>query len=199
MLFGRLALYGQGAERLHEELIAVTARWLDPTQRSGPLTPYGRDGETHTLQILDTALRQAGEQMPGRTTQRRLLDTAAVDIADLQPYLTPRAEQAAAKAMEQLRRRGEQEASSLRTTIEQQQQRVRAELERTQSAYRQLTLDYSAAEQRQFDLDRREWERRLASFERELATEPQRVQAFYEVRARRIEPVALIYVWPETN
>ncbi|NCC32719.1 MAG: helicase, partial [Chloroflexia bacterium] len=199
VLFGRLALYGQGAERLHEELIAVTARWLDPSQRSGPLTPYGRDGEARTLQILDEALRQAGHQTPGSTTQRRLLATAATDLADLQPHLTPRAEQAAADAIAQLRRRGEREASDLRTTIVQQQQRVRAELERTQSAYVQLTLDYNAEEKRQFDLDRRTWEQRLVSFERDLATEPQRVQAFYEVRARRIEPVGLIYLWPETN
>ena len=29
--------------------------------------------------------------------------------------------------------------------------------------------------------------------------EPQRVREFYEVRAKRIEPVGLVYLWPETN
>ena len=28
ILLGRLSLYGQGAERLHEELVPITARWI---------------------------------------------------------------------------------------------------------------------------------------------------------------------------
>ena len=35
VLIGRLCLYGAGAARLHEELIAVTARWIDPKKRKG--------------------------------------------------------------------------------------------------------------------------------------------------------------------
>jgi len=199
VLLGRLSLYGQGAERLHEELVAVTARWLDPSQRSGPLTPYGRDGEARTLQVLDEALRRAGRQPPGSAIERRLLDTAAADIADLQPHLAPRAEQAADDAIAQLRRRGEQEARDLQSAIEQQARRVREQLERSRTEYRQLTLDFDKEEERQFRLDQRAWELRLEQFERELASEPQRVRAFYEVRAQRIEPVGLIYLWPETN
>ena len=199
VLLGRLSLYGQGAERLHEELVAVTARWLDPTQRTGPLMPYGRDGETRTLQLLDETLRQARLQTPGSVTQRRLLESAAVDIADLQPHLTPRAEQAAAVAIEQLRQRGEQEANDLRTAIEQQERRVREQLERSRGEYVQLTLAYSPEERRQFERDRRAWEQRLVRFAEELATEPRRVQDFYQVRARRVEPVGLIYLWPESN
>ena len=199
VLLGRLSLYGQGAERLHEELVAVTARWLDPTQRTGPLMPYGRDGETRTLQLLDETLRQARLQTPGSVTQRRLLESAAADITDLQPHLTPRAEQAAAVAIEQLRQRGEQEANDLRTAIEQQERRVREQLERSRGEYVQLTLAYSPEERRQFERDRRAWEQRLVRFAEELATEPRRVQDFYQVRARRVEPVGLIYLWPESN
>ncbi len=29
--------------------------------------------------------------------------------------------------------------------------------------------------------------------------EPQRIREFYEVRAKRVEPVGLVYLWPETN
>jgi len=199
ILLGRLSLYGQGAERLHEELVAVTARWLDPSQRGAPLAPYARDGEARTLAVLDQSLAQVGQQTPGKVTQQRLLGTAAADIADLQPHLLPRAEQAATAAIEKLRQRGEAEATELRTTIEQQQKRVRDQLERTRSEYVQLTLDYSPEEKRQLDLDRRAWEQRLGAFERELASEPQRVRAFYEVRASRVEPVGLIYLWPESN
>ncbi len=199
ILYGRLSLYGQGAERLHDELVAVTARWIDPGQRTGPLTPYGRDGEQRTLQVLDAALAQVAHQMPSRVTQDRLLASAAADVADLEPHLRPRAEQAAADAVAKLRERGEKEAQDLQVMLVEQQQRVRTQLEYSQGDYQQLTLGYTAEEKRQFDLDRRSWQQRLELFERELASEPQRVRMFYEVRAQRIEPVGLIYLWPESN
>ena len=128
-----------------EELVAVTARWLDPSQRTGPLTPYARDGEAHTLAVLDLALQQAHPQTPGNVTQDRLLKTAAVDVATLQQFLVPRAELAAAAAIEKLRLRGEQEATELRTTIEQQAKRVREQLDRSRTEYEQLSLEFDKA------------------------------------------------------
>lgn len=43
------------------------------------------------------------------------------------------------------------------------------------------------------------WHRRLKQFDSDLEREPERIRQFYEVRARRVEPVGLIYLWPETN
>ena len=43
------------------------------------------------------------------------------------------------------------------------------------------------------------WRNRLEQFDHDLAREPQRIRNFYEVRARRVEPVGLVYLWPETN
>ena len=45
----------------------------------------------------------------------------------------------------------------------------------------------------------RSWERRLAQFDRDLESEPGRIADFYEVHATRIEPVGLVYLWPDTN
>ena len=42
VLLGRLCLFGSRAERLHEELTFVTARWTPLSRRNGPLDPYGR-------------------------------------------------------------------------------------------------------------------------------------------------------------
>ena len=52
---------------------------------------------------------------------------------------------------------------------------------------------------RQLESNMRAWRTRLEQFERDLAQEPQRIRAFYEVRAKRIEPVGLVYLWPETH
>lgn len=54
-------------------------------------------------------------------------------------------------------------------------------------------------ERRQRESDMRAWERRLETFDRDLVTEPSPIRDFYEVRARRIEPVGLVYLWPDTN
>ena len=43
------------------------------------------------------------------------------------------------------------------------------------------------------------WRKRLEQFTHDLEREPQRIRDFYEVRATRIEPVGLVYLWPETN
>ena len=45
----------------------------------------------------------------------------------------------------------------------------------------------------------RSWRIRLEQFDRDLEREPQRIRAFYKVRAKRVEPVGLVYLWPETN
>ena len=56
VLLGRLAVYGPCAARLHEEIVPVTARWIDPERRQDALTPYGRAGEQTTLASLQSAL-----------------------------------------------------------------------------------------------------------------------------------------------
>ncbi|TVS07903.1 MAG: helicase, partial [Planctomycetaceae bacterium] len=60
ILLGRLALYGEGAARLHEELIPVTARWTDPQIRKDALSPYAKDTEVKTLALLEDSLLGAG-------------------------------------------------------------------------------------------------------------------------------------------
>jgi hypothetical protein len=53
VLLGRISLYGPGASRLHDEIIAVAARWIDPIARKGPLAPYAGDTEKLTLHQID--------------------------------------------------------------------------------------------------------------------------------------------------
>ena len=45
----------------------------------------------------------------------------------------------------------------------------------------------------------RYWRTRLDQFDRDLEQEPGRIRAFYEVQAKRVEPVGLVYLWPETS
>lgn len=50
ILLGRLALYGAGAARLHEEIIPVTAIWSEADRERRPLAPLGIRGEETTIE-----------------------------------------------------------------------------------------------------------------------------------------------------
>ena len=198
VLLGRLSLYGQRAERLHEEVIPVTARWVEPERRRARLSAYAREAETRTLELLEASLTGETTQ-PNEIVRRRLLDGAARDIDELRPQLEPRAEEYAVTARRRLIERGEREAADLRKTLEEQRERVIAEIERHEIQFKQLSLDFGADEKRQLEADMRHWQTRLEQFELDLKREPERVRQFYEVCAQRVEPVGLVYLWPETN
>jgi len=128
--------------------------------------------------------------------QRKLLDAAPRDIEELLPQLEPRAEELATVAIQKLQQRGEREEKDLQETLERQRERVREELAKHEGGL-QLTL--FGDDMRQLEANIRSWRIRLEQFERDLESEPRRVRAFYEVRAKRIEPVGLVYLWPGTN
>ncbi len=76
---------------------------------------------------------------------------------------------------------------------------MREELAKHDREFQQLTLDFDDEDKRQLEFNMRSWRTRLEQFDRDLEREPQRIREFYEVRAKRIEPVGLVYLWPETN
>jgi hypothetical protein len=151
------------------------------------------------MELLDRSLGTAGRAAPPDVVRRRLLTAAPRDIAELLPQLEPRAEELSALAIDRLRERGEREEKDLRDTLERQRERVRSELARTEPKLEQLTLRFSEEERRQVEADVRSWRSRLDQFERDLDHEPRRVREQYEVRATRVEPVGLVYLWPESN
>jgi hypothetical protein len=199
ILLGRLSLYGQGAERLHEEIVPLAARWVEPSLRTGPLNAYARDAQAKSLALLERSLVKDGRRMPDEEIQKKLLEAAPSDIDELLPQLEPRAVEFAAIALDKLRKRGEREERDLRETLERQRDRVRQELGKHDTEFKQLSLGFDDEEVRQLESNMRAWRRRLEQFERDLEHEPDRIRDFYVVRARRVEPVGLVYLWPETN
>ncbi|HET9720618.1 MAG TPA: helicase-related protein, partial [Solirubrobacteraceae bacterium] len=105
LLIGRLSLFGQRAERLHEELVVVAARWRDVADRSEPLQPYARDAEARSLTLLEQALAAPTQlHQPSPEIRVRLSAAAAIDVDQLRPALEARAELAAQEATEKLGR-----------------------------------------------------------------------------------------------
>ena len=199
VLLGRLCLYGRRAERLHEEVVPLAARWVEPARRTDPLRAYAREAETRTLQLLEQSLAGRPDWSPHEVIRTKLLAAAPRDVEELEPQLKPRAEEIAELATRRLRERGDREARDLEETLRRQRERIVEELGRHESQYAQITLDFADDERRQLQTNMRYWRTRLDQFERDLKHEPARIRAFYEVQATRVEPVGLVYLWPETN
>lgn len=193
VLLGRLALYGPGAARLHEEIVAVTARWTDSKIRHEELKPYERDTEVTTLNLLyksliDTPLRSVPEPV---TNQLR--ESAPVDVGQLWPHLQERAGKIEGSARAALQRRGNEEAEAMLKILEAQRKQIEAK----QRVDAQLVFEGMAEEdRRQREAERRFQSERLDRLPQEVAKEPERIRAVYQVQATRVEPVGLIYLWP---
>ena len=199
VLLGRLLLFGKRAERLHEEIVPVAAHWKEPSRRNGQLVPYGKTGEAKTLDLLDRSLARPDDPEPSETIRSRLLACAGRDIEELLPQLEQRAERVAVEAEKLLSERGRIEESRLADTLKAQKLRVLAALNRETAAGQQLNLAFSPEEQRQIQANIRAWDRRIEAFDRDIETEPARVRELYKVATRRVEPLGLVYLWPDTN
>ena len=200
ILIGRLCLYGPSAARLHEQLISLTARWKDPKLRKRQLTPYGREAEAKTLDLLEAALLPKSYPAISDTVLRQLQASAPRDIAELLPHLDARAGEYAADAVKKLDGRADAEAKAMREILENQKKHI----ENTAAKHAsedpgQMKLGFAEDELRQLEANRRYWTKRLVSIDRELHTEPGRIRELYEVKATRVEPVGLVYLWPVTG
>jgi SNF2 family DNA or RNA helicase len=194
VLLGRLSAFGDGAARLHDEVIALAARWVEPDARKGPLRPYAETAEERALTLLEESLLTTSGTPVPESTRTRLLATSARDLGDLLPALRERGEETLRRVRERLADRGRREGEELRAVLVSQKERI--EKEQAKHADPQLDLGFADDEKRQLSADRRHWEKRLTELERELTTEPDRIRRSFEVRATRLEPVGLAYLWP---
>ncbi|MCS5694399.1 hypothetical protein NZK33_20845 [Cyanobium sp. FGCU-6] len=222
IVLGRLSLFGEGAARLHDELITVMADWHPGDERQQALQPVGREQRQRIWDLLQQALKEAAAGTCPELDTSHLQRGADADVSALLPQLQQEAERAREAATELLQERGRQEAEALKTVLRNQRQRIRDTVrQRSQEIAR---LDRKAAktdatplitgladavkipeldpasmserERRQLASDQKHWQRRLETIDTELASEPKRIEASYRVVTHRLEPAGLVYLWP---
>ena len=137
----------------------------------------------------------AGAHAIQSTIVANLQGSAARDIAELLPHLERRGQEYAEDAIRKLAKRGEDESRQMREILESQRKHIAATAEKSSQAI----LPFRDDELRQLEANRKHWVRRLGDIQEELETEPARIRDVYEVRARRVEPVGIVYLWPVTN
>jgi SNF2 family DNA or RNA helicase len=208
VLLGRLSLYGEAAARLHDEIVIVAAEWSHPDVRGeAQLRPVSDQQQKEVLAILEKSLVSPRNQNISSGIQERLQQTAKTDVDQLLPHLEAQAEELEREATASLKNRGQREARQMRDLLKRQQERIRKreqEIEGELNSKEAVQLEFnlgelSKEEQKQLQADRRYWQRRLQQLDQELDSEPQRIRSSYEVKARRLEPVGLVYLWPVSS
>ncbi len=222
LVLGRLSLFGQGATRLHDELISVIADWHPGAYRTTALQPLIDSEREHAWNVLRQALEAGATEGISETLRDQLQAQAPADVAALKPALDQAAEQAQAVAAALLKQRGDAEAAALKEVLRAQRSRINATVKQRNRDLAKLDRQAAAAEptalipgleeqldvpaldlqklttleRKQLAADQKHWQRRLETIETELATEPKRIQESYRVITHRLEPAGLVYLWP---
>jgi hypothetical protein len=199
LAYARLTLFGRGAARLHDELIAVVAPWTPETSssvESNQIAPY-RDAATsaRAREATERALA-SGARAPSEAITDRLLASARSLFAALWPHLEAESDSRAIDARNGLARRARKESDDLKALLERQRIAVR----QAHATLGQRALDEQITDRiqrRQLELDLKHLLLRAENLAREIRDEPAAIEALYEVQMTRLAPVGLVLVWPE--
>jgi hypothetical protein len=194
IVFGRLSLFGPGAARLHDELVSVSARWLDGGGK-GHLKPFGDDADRRAIEQLEVTLAEAPALAATPDKVRsRLLSNASSDFAALWPALEVEAAAREKEARKKLAHRGAAEAKALAEILLTQRETI------TEALGAQLELNLTAKNEiDQWKRDKNHLEQRLSALEKELAEQPEALKQTYEIRLTRVTPIGMVYLWPSSR
>lgn len=192
LAYARLTLFGPGAVRLHDELVATAAPWPSTPANA---TPY-KDAATtaKARELTERALASGAPELTGKPREQAL-ERAPELFASLWPHLRAEADARAVEARNGLARRARKESDELRMLIERQRVAINA----ASNELRQTTLFEvtDKAQKRQVELDIEHLESRLQIMDADLEREPRAIEALYEVQMTRLVPVGLVVAWPE--
>ena len=193
LVYGRLTLFGRGAARLHDQLVAIAAPW---SGEAATVAPY-KDRATAAFAVTSTEkLLAAGATAPNATIERRIQQNADALFRALWPHLEAEADALGVEARQGLAQRARRESGDMRRLLERQQFAI----DKAEANLRQAALyDIKDKDQkRQVDLDLKHLERRRTEARDELVSEPAAIEALYEVSMSRLTPVGLVVAWPES-
>jgi hypothetical protein len=191
LAYARLTLFGNGAVRLHDELVVVSAAWVPgetPVPYKDPVTAQ------RAREVTERALA-SGAPAPSAPIVKQSLEEAERVFTALWPSLEAEAEARGVEAKIGLSRRARKESEDLKKLLLRQQKEVDDDL----AKFKQLTLKnlQDKAQLRQAELDLQVTLERKGHFTRQLEEEPKKIEALYEVQMTRLTPVGLVFAWPE--
>jgi ERCC4-related helicase len=202
IVLGRLTLFGPGALRLHDELIGVAAEWNE-TKTGNHLKPFSVDDDRRALAMLEQIFTETqGIGLIPQAVRDMFVRTAPGDLTALWKHVDAEADARAHEATQKLSERGAKEATALERILKNQRSVIDRKLKGTtlelfDSA--QASADDKRQAKEQWKSERAWMERRLTEIDKELRTEPLELAQAYATALRRIVPVGVVYLWPETR
>lgn len=197
--YARLSLFGPGAARLHDELVAVAAPWDGAPDSAAAIAPY-TDGVVVAKAIAETErLLAIGATAPGKVPLAAIQEGAGALFAALWGPLEIEADARAVLAKNGLGGRARKEADDLRVLLERQKGALRDAIGGLQQGelFTEAKGKTSPSdEHRQVLLTLDHMQRREASLDTDLEREPRAIAALYDVRMTRLSPVGLVVSWP---
>ena len=190
--FGRLILFGERAGRLHEVLVEVAAS----VRADGSLEVFRNRGTATTLAALAEHLADGSSLHPNPEVRNEVRRRAGADFKRLWAEVRHRAESEEQEARAALDARGAEESEALRAILDRQERAIHKTIDSSQQTLLRFAPK-DRAEQGQFERDIKTMRSRLDALALERASEPDLLRKAYGVRLRRIEPVGLVYLWPE--
>jgi ERCC4-related helicase len=202
IVLARLSLYGHGAARLHDEVLAVVAEW-DPADPNRRLRKLSEEKSRRALEDLEASLQQRLEAPEGISAS--LKAHLAADVAQLREPLDRVVDRRREEAAGKLGKRAEEEAARFCKVLEEQRQRILSSRSRVKDNPDQLLLelgdiadaDELKAVRRQVADNWRYWEQRLQTIDSDLEREPERIRRSFALQTHRVEPAGAIYLWPQ--
>jgi hypothetical protein len=205
VLFGRLALYGAEAARLHDVLLPVAARIegnklvpLDDPEAAAvtvrtALLAYQRLDEKQRLDVLPYASWFDEEIIPRIPS----------DLAVLRPLLDQRFDKEKSEGVKQLTARGRKESADMKRIITAQSKRIEQHERDANKKYKigtnQQLLGFTVDEHDQVLSDLAHWKKRLVELGPQAEAEAADIQQHYVVQSVRREASGLVYLWPTSG
>ncbi len=171
------------------------------------------------MRRLDDALLSGDTSRITDIKRQELLASADRDIRELQIHLEKKAHNLETTIRDELARAGEKEAENIRKLLEDQNKRIDktlADREREETAARTKAKEreamagptlfdiaddriplYDERARRERAFEKRAMEKRKKDIEREILEEPDRIRGRYAVNTVRLEPVGVVYLWPD--
>ena len=197
--FGRLCLYGQGAARLHDRVLSAAGRWIEGQESE--LAPFADEADRKAIDLLEDVLSGSPSLDPiPAAVRQKVLQAAPVLFDRLWHRIREDADEEAHRATRELTERGREEADALRKILWAQRNDVQSSVARLQ----QTTFDFGEsqsgrAQERQVQRDLQHLKNRYQTIGREMDREPASIEALYQVALKRLDPVGLVILWPETR
>jgi chromosome segregation ATPase len=177
-------------------VLAVVAEW-DPADPSRRLRKLSEEKSRRALEDLEASLQQQLEapEAAAMALQQHL----AADVGQLRDALDRVVEERRQDAAQKLAKRADDEVARFVRVLEEQRRRILSTRSRINENLDQLLLDLGGIkeERRQLEDNRRYWEERLQTIDRDLEREPERIRRSFALQTHRVEPAGAIYLWPQ--